>query len=116
MQTFWRVLIRALLAALGSALAIGLIVFSAVPYGGGGEEVRVAVCAILFLSGWAMLPAVRASAPMAIVSSVCWIVVAVYLRDFGEGRQRGELIAPWLVATFALIVCLVVSPPRYLRN
>lgn len=103
-------LLRTFVAVPLVVLVFFAALLSAIPYGGGSREFNFfAVLMTIFMLGWVSLPIFRASRIVAAILTALWCALGVYL-------SRWPSFEPWLLATIALVVCLLRSPPIFWRS
>ena len=108
------VLKRVVLAVVGSAGAILWVIVNAIPYGGTMETLRVSSSIVIFLFGWAALPAVRRNRFVGVIAALCWTAVTAYLCTFDLRNANGWLVGPWIWASLGIGLCLIANPPEYI--
>lgn len=104
------VLLRALVAIPLVILVFVAALLTAIPYGGGSKElIFFAWLTMMFMLGWIPLPIFRASRIVAVILTILWCALGLYL-------ARWWSFVPWLLATTALVLCLLRTPPIFWRS
>lgn len=79
--------------------------------GTGRSAIGIASFVAIFAFGWSLLPAVRVSSLLAILLATVWGYLGYRLWQIGDW-----MLGPWILASLALVICLVLQPPLFVRN
>jgi hypothetical protein len=110
------VILRAFVGSFVAGAAVVVALVGGALGGGGRTAMFLATFVVLFCAGWALLPAIRESRLLSVLVALGWAYVGYRCWQFGAEHVRGWMLFPWILATCAVLVCLVFGPPEYVLN
>lgn len=114
-RAFLATALRAVVAAIASAIAVVLGMFLGFVGGSGSSTLALAAFAVFFLAGWSLLPLVRESRALGVLAIAGWAHLGLLLAKYGASHVQGWMLGPWALASVGVLACLAFKPPTYMR-
>lgn len=111
-----KVILRAIAASFVGIAAVALAMLVGALGSGGSEALHVASFVVFFGFGWSLLPTIRESLVLTIIAVVAWSYLGYWVSQFGEPHVRGWMLAPLIISTCTVLICLLIRPPRYIHR